>query len=86
MALVALAAMRTSLLAVIALLHACAHVAPFEAGPGDRITSCRSPDTCTSAEGTADDTLTLSLAGAGLVGLSLYYLVPLLRPHSGRSL
>jgi len=77
--------MRTSLVAVFALSHACAHVAPFEASPGDHITSCTSPDTCTSAEGTANDTVMLSLAGAGLVGLGLYYLVPLLRAHSMRT-
>jgi hypothetical protein len=78
--------MRTSLVVVAVLSTACAHVASFNADSADHAASCKSPDACSTVEGTADDALLLSLAGAGLVGVALYHLVPLLRSHRVRSL
>lgn len=78
--------MRTSLVVVAVLSTACAHVAPFTAESADHASSCKSPDACSTIEGTADDAVMLSVAGAGLVGVALYHLVPLLRSHRVRSL
>lgn len=86
MRLVPIHRMRTSLVVLAMLSHACAHVASFNAGSTDQVTSCRSPDACSTAEGTADDALALSIAGLGLVGVALYRLVPLLRSHRVQAL